>query len=183
MVPLMRSMYGRALCHVFEMPLIEFLMRELRRGPGEVPYSGCVDPAVDLDVVLVLFPRFCFVVGMTYNFWSMVSGGEEDMAGSGVTDREGSGVGGCGCGSSGVTVLKCRFTFFCFGCLDFFVFVVVFSSGTSALWFEVTLALRFSLFFRCGVGICIVMVYKCSMAARPNSTSMSSVPAGCSFGA
>lgn len=31
-VPLMRSMYGRALCHVSDIPLIEFLSRELRRG-------------------------------------------------------------------------------------------------------------------------------------------------------
>jgi hypothetical protein len=42
MVPLMRSMYGRHLCHVEETLLMEFLMRELRRGVVVAFVSGWV---------------------------------------------------------------------------------------------------------------------------------------------
>lgn len=89
----------------------------------------------------------------------MVSGGDWDVFGSRDAERERVGDGGRGCGSSGVLERDFAFCFFCFGCfagLVFFGFVAFFSTGASSLCADVMLALRFSLFFRCGVWKCIV---------------------------
>ena len=166
----MRSIYGRALCHVSEILLIEFRRRWLRRGGG-VSCSGVAELVVDLGRVLVLCVMSCegVCVCLTYDFRSIVSlsrGGDAIRSTDAEADRDSGGESACGCGFSGVTVLSLRLSLFCFGFLCFvFVSIGATSSlptGPSSLAAEVILALRFSLFLVVS-GMCMaqVRIYIC----------------------
>jgi hypothetical protein len=117
---------------------------------------------------------------MTYGSW-MAFG--EDMIGSadGDCSRDGDGdrdASGCGCGSSGVFDFDFAFSFLILGCfvvLAFFLdFVTFFSTGSwSSAVMESRLALRFSLFPRCGVWICIVRSRSLYILSRVEVVSVS----------
>jgi hypothetical protein len=151
-VPLIRSMYGRAFVHVSATLCMDALMRELRRGSAleSVVFVGCLQSSVSEG-------------RMGYGMAGTHSSVPLSMRGRAVSDGErerGSGGGDdVASVSFGVAVLS--FLLFV-GLAFFFDFVVFFSSGAGAsseAGKESKLALRLlSLFLRWGVGKCIVPV-------------------------
>ena len=94
-----------------------------------------------------------------YDFLRIALSFSNDIARSDEAERDRTGVSGCGCGSSGVFERRFDLTFFCLGCLIFFCLGAFFSTGASSLAADVTLALRFELFVRCGVWKCMVKAH------------------------